>query len=186
MIQIIIISINNILLEVCKINKDESIKDFSSNYVFKVKSNKINNFKEYIIKSDEIKYNYNKDKKELSLSIPKILNINETKAEEARYSMRLFSKYSFKDDETPNSIAFVSYNDYSTYIYYVNSDNNGINNLEMTIKDFPISGPYYVSVLGTITFCISLQLLSHEIIVQLLLFIMLYMDIVLIIHPTTN
>lgn len=140
---------NNILLEVCKINKDESIKDFSSNYVFKVKSNKINNFKEHIIKSDEIKYNYNKDKKELSLSIPKILNINETKAEEARYSIRLFSKYSFKDDETPNSIAFVSYNDYSTYIYYVNSDNNGINNLEMTIKDFPISGPYYVSVLGT-------------------------------------
>ena len=142
---------NNILLEVCKINKDDDIPYTSSNYVFRIKSDKVNNFKEHIIKSDEIKYNYNRDKGEVSLSIPKILNINETKAEEAKYSIRVFSKYAFKDDETTNSISFISYDDYSTYLYYVKSDNNGIDNIEMTIKEFPKSEPYYISVIGITT-----------------------------------
>ena len=136
----------NVILEVCKNNSNNS--DFSSNYVFKVKSNEKNNFTEHVLLSDEIKYNHNIKNEELKLSIPKILNINQSNAENARYTVRLFYKDIFKKNEKANSIAFIPYYPYSTYIYDVSVDENSINNLEITLKEFPSSEPFIVSVIA--------------------------------------
>ena len=143
---------NDILLEFCREKKDIINHEASLNYIFKVKSNTTNSFTNYILPSTKINYNfnYNKEKSNLELEIPKILNKEGTKAVPATYNIRLYPKNTLEADEDINTISFISYYPFSTYIYKIYGDekDGNTNPIETKIENFPEDKPYLVSIIG--------------------------------------
>ena len=144
---------NDLLLEFC-IDNEKINNEANLNYIFKVKSNKINDFNNYYIESNEVKYkfNYGKAKSSLELIIPKILNKEGTKAVPSTYNIRIFSVDSFEKDDDKNTISFISYYPFSTYIYKIFGNNNeeqNINPIKTTIDNYPEDKAYFISITAT-------------------------------------
>ena len=143
---------NDLLLRFCRDNNVDITHEASLNYIFKVKSSTTNSFKNYNLSSNKIHYKFNFDKTQsnLELEIPKILNKEGKKAVPATYSIRLFPENSFQKDENKDTISFISYYPFSTYIYKVfgNKDDGNINPIKTIIENYPEDKPYLVSVIA--------------------------------------
>lgn len=143
---------NDILLEFCR-EKDIVINhEASLNYIFKVKSSTTNSFTNYNLPSNKIEYkfNYNKEKSTLELEIPKILNKEGTKAVSATYNIRLYPENSFEKDEDINTISFISYYPFSSYIYKIfgNEEDENTNPIQIKIENYPEDKPYIISIIS--------------------------------------
>ena len=142
---------NDLYLELCK--NDLNIDHESSlNYIFKVKSNKVNDFINYNINSNKVesKFTYKQSQSTLDLKIPKILNKEKTKAVPATYYIRIYPKTAFDSKDNVNTISFISYYAFSTYIYKIFEDKNDSKNetINTTIENFPEDKAYIVSIIG--------------------------------------
>ena len=143
---------NDILLQFCRDDNIIINHEASLNYIFKVKSSKINSFNNYNLESNKIKYKFNsyKSKSSLELEIPKILNKEGTKAVPATYNIRLYPENSFEKDEDKSTISFISYYPFATYIYKElgNSEDENIIPIKYIIENYPEDKPYIVSVIA--------------------------------------
>ena len=143
---------NDILLKFCRKENEKIAHEAGLNYIFKVKSNTVNSFNEYNLQSNKIKYqfNYEKAKSNLELEIPKILNKEGKKAVPATYNIRLFSEKTFDKDDNKNTISFISYYPFATYIYKIlgTSDDDKTNSIKTKIENYPEDKPYIVSVIA--------------------------------------
>ena len=143
---------NDILLKFCRKENEKIAHEASLNNIFKVKSNTVNSFNEYNLQSNKIKYqfNYEKAKSNLELEIPKILNKEGKKAVPATYNIRLFSEKTFDKDDNKNTISFISYYPFATYIYKIlgTSDDDKTNSIKTKIENYPEDKPYIVSVIA--------------------------------------
>ena len=142
---------DDIVLEACKINN--IAHDSTSNYVFKIQSNKTNNFdnmNSYFVESEEIKYNFINHNSKIILNIPKILNYEKTKIIPAKYYIRLYSKNYFKQEKIIDSISFNSYEPYEIYVYEINETNYNKEDeyLEINIENISIKEEFVLSVLA--------------------------------------
>jgi hypothetical protein len=143
---------NDILLEFCREKGVVINHEASLNYIFKVKSNTTNSFTNYKLPNSQIEYvfDYNKEKSNLELEIPKILNKEGTKAVPTTYNIRIYPEDSFEKDEDINTISFISYYPFSTYIYKIlgNEKDGNKDNIKIKIENYPEDKPYLISVIG--------------------------------------
>ena len=142
---------NDILLKVCRKENVQINHEASLNYIFKAKSNTTNSFNNYILQSNKIKYQfkYEKKKSNLELEIPKILNKEGIKAVPATYNIRIYPENTFDKDDNKDTISFISYYPFSSYIYKVlgNNDDN-TNPIKTRIDNYPEDKPYVISVIA--------------------------------------
>ena len=140
---------NDLYLEICK--KDIPVDHESSlNYIFKVKSNTSPyNFTNYFLKSSKVEYkfNYNESQSTLDLKIPKVFN-TKGGAAPAVYNIRLYPKSAFDTNDNINTISFISYYAFSTYIYKIfgTSEESETDTIETTLENFPEDKAYIVSI----------------------------------------
>ena len=143
---------NDILLEFCRDSSEKIIHEASLNYIFKVKSNTINSFNDYILPNNKLEYKFHNHKNgsSLDLNISKILNKEGTKAVPATYNIRLFLQNSFEKSDDKNTISFISYYPFGTYIFkiYGNEEDINTNDIKLRIENFPENKAYIVSVIA--------------------------------------
>ena len=68
----------------------------------------------------------------------------------ATYNIRLYPQNTLEADEDINTISFISYYPFSTYIYKIYGDekDGNTNPIETKIENFPEDKPYLVSIIG--------------------------------------
>ena len=131
-------------------DKVEIAHEASLNYIFKVKSNSENYFTNYILNSNKVEYKFNHDQSQswLDLKIPKVLSRIDSKAVPAVYYIRLYPKDAFDSKDDPNTICFISYYAFATYIYKI-SEGDDVDNepINTKISNFPEDKAYIVSII---------------------------------------
>ena len=143
---------NDIVLKFCLKENVQVNHEASLNYIFKVNSKTLNSFNNYNLQSNKVKYHFyfEKEKSNLELEIPKILNKEGTKAVPATYNIRLYPKNTFDKDDYKNTISFISYYPFSSYIYKIlgNDDDDDKNPIKTKIENYPEDKPYIVSIIA--------------------------------------
>ena len=141
---------NNIEISLCR--KDKFQHEASTNYIFKVQTSTENNFEKFSLKSNNVEYSFENDKENnvLKLEFPKILNKEENKAVAATYTIRIIPKSEYDPNDMLNTISFISYYPYATYIYKIfgNEEDEKVENIIKYIENFPTNVPYIVTIIG--------------------------------------
>ena len=160
---------NDLYLKFCRDEVDIA-HEASLNYIFKVKSNSRNDFNNYILNSDKIEYIFNSDDSQssLDLKIPKILDKLSSKAAPAVYNIRIYPKENFDSNDDPNTITFISYYAFATYIYKISEDdeNTNIEPINITIANFPQDKAYIISIIAVTSEEEKEEIFSYEPIVD--------------------
>ena len=146
---------DKIKLEFCR---EEGIKithEESLNYIFKITSKKDKNFTNYKLNDDNVDHKFNHQEKQISLNltIPKVLNENESLAMTGEYFIRLYAKSALKDKVNLKTISFISYFAYATYIYKITEIteiDNSTKSFNYIIENFPGDQAYIVSIIAVI------------------------------------
>jgi len=146
---------DEIKLEFCR---EEGIKithEESLNYIFKITSKKNKNFTNYKLNDDNVDHKFNHQEKQISLNltIPKVLNENESLAMTGEYFIRLYAKSALKDKVNLKTISFISYFAYATYIYKITEIteiDNSTKSFNYIIENFPGDQAYIVSIIAVI------------------------------------
>lgn len=163
-------SYNEILLKFCR--NDNQVEDDSSlNYIFKIRSSTQNDFNIYNLDSSKVEFisNYNKSQSSLELKIPKILNRDKSKAVPANYYIRIYPRTTFDPKEDPNTISFISYYPFATYIYKIledDEDDLNINPITRKIENIPDDKAYIISIIGVANSDDNEEIYSYETIID--------------------
>ena len=142
---------NDLTLNFCKKDNANIINEESLNYIFKIKSGNYSNFDNYILENDTVDSNpdNSKNPRSLNLTIPKILSKLTGKAVAADYYIRLYAKSTLDSNYNKlQTISFISYYDYATYIYKIEGEDNDTEPFNYIIKNFPEDQAYIVSIIA--------------------------------------
>lgn len=160
---------NDLYLEFCRDNVDIA-HEASLNYIFKVKSNSQNYFTNYILNSNKVENSFIHDESQssLNLKIPKVLSRIDSKAVPAVYYIRLYPKEAFDSNDDPNTICFISYYAFATYIYKISEDDENVDNepINTKIENFPEDKAYIVSIIAVTSDEEKEEIFSYEPIVD--------------------
>ena len=160
---------NDLYLEFCRDNVDIA-HEASLNYIFKVKSNSQNYFTNYILNSNKVENSFIHDQSQssLNLKIPKVLSRIDSKAVPAVYYIRLYPKEAFDSNDDPNTICFISYYAFATYIYKISEDDENVDNepINTKIANFPEDKAYIVSIIAVTSDEEKEEIFSYEPIVD--------------------
>jgi hypothetical protein len=141
-------------LKFCKkYNEDNSLAhETSLNYIFKIKSGNNSNFANYSLDDDTVKPININDKKQSSaiLTIPKVLSEDKSKPMPGVYYIRLYANSTFDPKDYLQTISFISYFAYATYIYNITEEDKNCEPFNYTIKNFPEDQVYRISILAVI------------------------------------
>ena len=111
-------------------------------------SNSFTNFK---VDTAGLKFQFNNNERQssLKLTIPKVFK--DGKGAPAVYYIRLYPKEAFDSNDNPNTITFISYYAYATYIYKIFGTSEEPEIITTTIENFPEDKPYIVTIVAVTT-----------------------------------
>ena len=141
---------NDLYLELCRKNITIA-HEASLNYIFKVKSSVSNSFTNFKVDTAGLQFQFNNNERQssLKLTIPKVFK--DGKGAPAVYYIRLYPKEAFDSNDNPNTITFISYYAYATYIYKIFGTSEEPEIITTTIENFPEDKPYIVTIVAVTT-----------------------------------